>query len=67
MFILQALDISLEHRAAPARWQASMMFTLFRIVHDIDGPFYSLLPESRGVVKETRVTSSLNSCAFIVI
>ena len=62
MFLLQVSDISIEHR-----WQVSMMRTLFRIVQDIDSPLYSLLPESRVVIRETRGTSNLNSRDFNVI
>ena len=43
-----------------------MMCTLFKIVQDIDGPLYSLLPESRVVIRETRQTANLNSRAFNV-
>ena len=62
MFLLQVPDISIEHR-----WQVSMMCTLFKIVQDIDGPLYSLLPESRVVIRETRQTANLNSRAFNVV
>ena len=50
MFLLQASDISIEHR-----WQVSMMCTLSRIVQDIDGPLHSLLPGSQVVIRETRL------------
>ena len=45
-----------------------MMCTLFKkIVLDIDGPLYSLQPESRVVIRETRQTVNLNSRAFNVV
>ena len=43
-----------------------MFWRLFKIVQDIDGPLYSLLPESRVVIRETRQTANLNSRAFNV-
>ena len=42
----------------------SMMFNLYRIVRDIDGPLYSLLLESGVDIRETRGTSNLNYRAF---
>ena len=62
MFLLQVPDISIEHR-----WQVSMMCTLFKIVQGIDGPLHSLLAESRVVIRETRQSANLNSCAFNVV
>ena len=44
-----------------------MMCTLFKIVQDIDGPLYSLLPEFRVVIREIRQTANLNSRAFNVV
>ena len=44
-----------------------MMCTLLRIVQDIDGPLFSLLPESRDVIRETRLTANLNYRAFNVL
>ena len=62
MFLLQASDISIEHR-----WEVSLMFTLSKIAQGIDGLLYSLLPKSRAVIRETRQTSNPNSRAFNVI
>ena len=60
MFHLQASDI--EHRLL-----VSVLCTLFRIVQDIDGVLYSLLPESRVAVRESGGTSNLNSRSFNVV
>ena len=44
-----------------------MICTFFKIVQDIDGPLYSLLPESRVVIRETRQTAIFNSRAYNVV
>ena len=45
----------------------SMMCTLFKVVEDIGGPLYSLLPESRVGIRETCLTTNLNYRAFNLI
>ena len=62
MFLIQVPNISIEHR-----WQVSMMCTFIKILQDIDGPLYSLLLESRVVIRETRQTANLNYRAFNVV
>ena len=47
MFLLQASDVSIVDR-----WQESMMRNLYGIVDNVNGPLYSLLPDSQVIIRE---------------